>query len=133
LTSSSAPSRSTKASSARRRPSTAHAPPLGAEPHAGAPAVVGVRSAQQVSALDHLVGQLARRLAAHAQQLGQPRDGRLLGVDGADDEAEGRACVARSGLAHGGREAIAEAAVGGHEKNGQIRFVNHGRLSTIVA
>ena len=29
------------------------------------------------------------------------------------------------GLAHGGREAIAEAAVGGHEDDGQIRLVNH--------
>ena len=46
-------------------------------------------------------------------------------VDGADDEAEGRARIARSGLAHGGREAIAEAAVGGHEDDGQIRLVNH--------
>ena len=86
-----------------RRRALAHAPALGAEPQARAPAVVGVGRAQQVPALDHLVGQLARRLAADAEQLGQARHGRLLGVDGADDEAEGRARVARARLAHSGR------------------------------
>ena len=155
LTSSSAPSRSTKASSDRRRPSTARSPtsarssasmaadssaarrrtrrPLALSRRRVRRRSSGSRAAQQVAALDHLVGQLARRLAADAQQLGQPRHGRLLGVDGADDEAEGGPRIARARLAHRGREAVAEAAVGGHEDDGQIRFVNHGRLSTIVA
>ena len=111
----------------------AHAAALGAEAQARAAAVVGVRGAQQVAALDHLVGQLARRLAADAEQLGQAGHRGLLGVDGADDEAEGRPRIARARLADRRDEAVVQAAGGCHEDDGQVGIVNHDRLSTIVA
>src|SRR5215207_8527652 len=105
----------------------------GAQLQVRSPAVRGVAGALEVSEGHHVVRQPARALLGDAQQLRQARDGRLLGGDGAEHEAEGGPHRA---AARGGdrlTETIGHATVGGGDEDGEVRLAHSAQGGTNVA
>src|SRR4051812_24317640 len=105
----------------------------GTEEQASAAAVSRVLVAFEVAQGDHVVGEPAGALLAHAEQFCQARHGGLLGGDGPQHEPEGGS----HGLtARGGdrlTETIGHAAVGGGDEDREVRLGHWPHGGTKVA
>src|SRR5215207_5899876 len=110
------------------------------QPQARSASVGGVAGAFEVAQRDHVIREPARALFGDAEHHGQARHGRLLGRDGAEDEAERgpHRAAARGGdrLA----ETVRHAAVGGGDEDREVRLAhaaqggaNVGPSGTMVA